>query len=281
MAKNKNVQKYRANARLIREKAGRRIPMALQKRFRAIHRELWRNSAYRSALPTEAAVDGWQILEQVREEGRSVDLEGNWKETPCLITTGEGEELHRIALDLKPKFTVEVGLAMGISTLYLLQAIAKKKCGRLLSMDPFQRSPGFGGVGLMNIRRAGLDGFHLFTERPSQLALPGLLEQGVSADLAFVDGNHLFDYTLLEFFYLDKLLRKDGWIVFHDYRFPSVRACLNFVEANFDYEVIATDEKNLRILRKRSHDERPWWHSIPFEVPQITWTEKEDRELCD
>ncbi len=35
-------------------------------------------------------------------------------------------------------------------------------------------------------------------------------------DFIFIDGWHTFDYTLIDFFYADKLLRKDGIILIDD-----------------------------------------------------------------
>jgi len=41
------------------------------------------------------------------------------------------------------------------------------------------------------------------------------LARGVKIDFAFVDGWHTFDYTLIDFFYIDKILRSGGLVSFH------------------------------------------------------------------
>ena len=43
-------------------------------------------------------------------------------------------------------------------------------------------------------------------EEPDYLALPELVRQQLAPEAAYVDGKHSFEYVLLDFFYLDKLL---------------------------------------------------------------------------
>ncbi|OAI57868.1 hypothetical protein AYO49_06340, partial [Verrucomicrobiaceae bacterium SCGC AG-212-N21] len=212
-------------------------------------------------------------------EGKTIAIDGQPAVAGRFISHGEQQKLHELISQEKPKVAVEIGLANGYSTLSLLQGLSDKKCGTLISIDPFQLVD-FRGAALMNIRRAGLDGFHFWWGKSSLIALPALLESESKIDFAFVDGNHLFDYTLIEFAYLDKLLRKNGLLVFHDYNYPSVRACLNYIEKNYAYTVEGR-EGSLRILRKREDDQRPWYFFKPFDVPQIEWTTLEGRGFCE
>jgi hypothetical protein len=45
-----------------------------------------------------------------------------------------------------------------------------------------------------------------FYHAPSDEVLPRLCAQHERFDFAFIDGNHRFDYVLVDFFYIDKLL---------------------------------------------------------------------------
>jgi Methyltransferase domain len=54
-------------------------------------------------------------------------------------------------------------------------------------------------------------------------ASPGLLEEGIKPDFAFVDGMHTFDYAFTDFFFLDKMLKPGGVIIFDDLGYPSIR----------------------------------------------------------
>ena len=77
---------------------------------------------------------------------------------------------------------------------------------------------------MLNLRRAGLDG-----SPPSRssgvdyLALPQLVGDRQTIQFAYIDGWHTFDYTLLDFFYVDKMLDPGGVVAFNDCALPSVR----------------------------------------------------------
>jgi len=54
---------------------------------------------------------------------------------------------------------------------------------------------------------AGFGAIIDFRAEPSEMLLPRLVEQGVQVDLAFIDGLHRFDQVMVEFFYVNQLLR--------------------------------------------------------------------------
>ena len=278
---NTNLKRYADCAKKLNQRVSERLPKGIFNRLRSAKRKLWwRYSAYRKAKPDGdlraldflATVDG--------KQGACTALDGSAVTVNRFVTVGEQNDLYALITETKPRVAVEIGLANGYSTLAILQGLADKKCGMLLSIDPFQITD-YRGAALMNARRCGLDGYHLWWGENSLLALPKLLEAKARVDFAFIDGNHMFDYTMIEFCYLDKILRKGGIVVFHDYCYPSVRACVNFIERNFPYAVIPNNEKNIRVLKKQEDDTRAWYYFRPFEVPQIEWTTVENRQICD
>src|SRR5258707_2164724 len=253
----------------IRELWKRKLVLARLSRVR-------QSASYRATKPKSGA-NAWTLLHELRETQQATGLDGQYHPTEPFITEGEGNELYRLVLGRRPAFALEIGFFHGYSTLHLLQGLADVGHGRLLSIDPFQYGPLARGAGLMNVRRAGLEKYHLFCPGASQFILPFLCQTGFVVHFAFVDGNHLFDFTLLEFFYIDKMLAPGNPIVFHDYCNPSVYAALQFVEANLPYTVVPSSEKNLRILVKESYDSRPWYYFVPFKVPDLAWTSQENR----
>src|SRR5207248_9459358 len=97
-------------------------------------------------------------------------------------------------------------MGYGIATLTILAAL--KAIGgerKLITIDPFQPEY-FDGVGLENVRRSGLGDLHEFRAEADYLALPDLLRSRGRIQFAYVDGNHRFDYTLMDFFFLNKML---------------------------------------------------------------------------
>jgi hypothetical protein len=57
-------------------------------------------------------------------------------------------------------------------------------------------------------------------EAPSFQVLPKLQADGLRIDFAFIDGCHTFDYAMVDFFYIDKMLRVGGVVVFDDEYYP-------------------------------------------------------------
>jgi len=52
---------------------------------------------------------------------------------------------------------------------------------------------------------------------------------------------HLFDFALVDFFYVDKMLRQGGFVAFHDMWMPSLRKLVSFIVRNRRYERVLTD----------------------------------------
>jgi len=86
----------------------------------------------------------------------------------------------------------------------------------LISIDPNQTGK-WKEVGLFSIESAGLKKYHRCFEDKSYNVMPKLLPaHSKQLDLVFIDGWHTFDYTLVDGFYADLLVRPGGYIVFDD-----------------------------------------------------------------
>ena len=147
------------------------------------------------------------------------------------------EALHQAVRQYRPKTVVEVGLGNGASAVAIASALAGNGGGRLISIDPYQRGQ-FEGRGLEAIVHSGLADYHELIEEPSYLALPALLRRGVKAGFAYIDGWHSFDYVLVDFFFVDKLLAPGGIVGFNDTGFRSVDKVLRFAKRYRKYAEI-------------------------------------------
>ena len=189
------------------------------------------------------------------------------------VTRAEAELLFDLLKDLRPQTTLEVGLGYGFSALVICEAANPR---RHIVIDPHQTHY-WGGKGLSRLREAG----HSieFYESTSFETLPELLKGGCLFDFAFVDGWHTFDYVFVDFFYIDKMLRDGGVIMFDDADWPSIRPVLRYIVTNLDYVVYRTlavenssdpldVEHGLRgtciALQKRSHRARDIFFHQPF-----------------
>jgi len=137
----------------------------------------------------------------------------------------EMDVIRQLLKSIDAKAVLEIGMARGVSSVAILSVLGPD--ARLTSVDPFQLVPsGYGGAGVQAVRAAGFGDRHVLIPEPDYVALPALLREQREFDFIFIDGYHSFDYTMLDFFYADLLLRVGGIVVFHDSnRVPVFRVC--------------------------------------------------------
>jgi predicted O-methyltransferase YrrM len=168
-----------------------------------------------------------------------VDLNGQTRKVTGGVPPEDARVLEEVAALGPVTTSLETGVAFGLSAVAICDSLKRSGVpnARHYGIDPFQHSE-HGGAAIANLRRAGLEEYFELRENTSQLALPKLLEEGVTLDLAFIDGWHTFDYTLLDFFYIDKMLRPGGHVILHDYNLPSKRKVVGYILTHRRYEVV-------------------------------------------
>lgn len=160
--------------------------------------------------------------------GESVPLNSN-------ISMLHAQCLFDLVLREKPKRVLEVGMAFGTSSLAILAALEQNGGeGKLTTIDPVQTKE-WKGCGISAIARAGLAGRHEMIEEFDYVALPKLLARGDMLDFAYIDGWHTFDYTLIDFWYADKMLREQGIVALNDCGWPAVHKAIRFILSHRDY----------------------------------------------
>jgi predicted O-methyltransferase YrrM len=193
---------------------------------------------------------------------------------PGAVNLEQGHLLFYLTRKLRPRITVETGFGFGMSASFILAAHKLNGSGAMhVSIDPHFRY-WTEAVGLHTLERLGLaDSFQLIEDASGRvlprLSLPKPLK---TLRLSFIDGNHLFDFALVDFFYLDRLTEPNGLIVIDDVVSPALRALLNFIAANrSDYRVVRPDARTA-VCQKISKDERAWNHFRPFDAATgIDW----------
>jgi predicted O-methyltransferase YrrM len=179
----------------------------------------------RSTTGIEVTVDTIYERGSVHDDdGNSLDLR------PHSVERAQGEALRDLAVAEGVERTIEVGLALGMSALFLCQALLLRG-GRHVAIDPFQRES-WNGAGLRTLREAGVEDLVEVIEEESQLALPRLVAAGREFDLAFVDGDHRFEGVFLDLYYMTRLVRPGGLVVVDDMWMPAVRTAVAYVERN-------------------------------------------------
>jgi len=168
------------------------------------------------------------ILREAYEKNRIVGEDGAvYEPFPHSLKFEEGSVLYDLIREFDAPVSLETGMAYGVSTLFMCQAVRDQGQGRHISVDPYQDY--WNHIGVENVRRAGFADLHTYYEEKSELQLPALVKEGLELDLAFVDGNHRFEYAFADFFYADRMLREGGYLVLHDYDFGGIRKLVNLI----------------------------------------------------
>lgn len=182
-----------------------------------------------------------EVLAEILKSGEARDGNSVVK-VHSHITEEEGRFLATLIADSKPNATLEIGLAYGVSAMFICDALSASgsRDWHHTVIDPSQHDPrqSWRGIGLANLRKAGYSDRVEFIEKTSQAALPELAAAGRKFDFAFIDGWHTFDHTLVDFFFTDQLLNVGGIVVIDDINMPPVRPVARFIAANRAYRVL-------------------------------------------
>jgi predicted O-methyltransferase YrrM len=187
-----------------------------------------------------------------------------------IISPQQGIWIYDLCLSVKPRSTLEIGMAYGYSTLYFLAAATKNLSGYHTSIDPWQRSY-WHGIGLTHANkhapRWGTENaFHLIEDR-SDRAATDLARANKNYDLIFIDGSHRFDDVLVDFYLYAQLCTIGGHIIFDDMWMSSVQTAVDFIRTNrSDFMEIRSTVSNVTIFQKIGKDQRKWHEFIEFRV---------------
>ena len=201
-----------------------------------------------------------EILQKSIETATVYDAQNQAVSLDSNVAANEGKYLYDLIVNNKLSRTLEVGMAYGISSLYMSQAHQHlmHPSQSHVSIDPFQ-STQWKNIGVQNLKRAGLRDIVDVREEKSFAALPEAVKNGETYQLIFIDGMHLFDYTLLDFFYADLMLEVGGFMVFDDGHMPSVAKVISHVLTNRAYRSISTDlSHRVAVMQKIKDDDRNW-----------------------
>jgi predicted O-methyltransferase YrrM len=189
---------------------------------------------------------------------------------PIAISPAEGELLRDRVIREGAGQTIEVGLGYGVSALFICEGLLTNgdPVARHVAIDPHQTT-GFADCGLQFLEDAGVtDMVHHYTER-SEIVLPRLLSEGRTFDLAFVDGNHRFDWVFVDLVYVGRLVRPGGIVIVDDYQLPAVQRAASFFVTNLGWaieEVSTSEEKHHWVVLRTSAepDKRSFKDYIEF-----------------
>lgn len=178
------------------------------------------------------------ILSTIFSTKKTKDRNGTVRDVNDMISRDEAFALYRMFQKAKAKSSIEIGLAHGVSALVFCQA--HKDAGNITGIhygvDPNQLTT-YNSAAIQAIQKAGYSLILKVLAGPSHLEVPELIKQNIKVDCAFIDGWHTFDYTLVDFFLIDKILKPGGYVAFHDTYGRAKQKVINFILTHRKYEI--------------------------------------------
>ena len=181
------------------------------------------------------------------------------------VTTADGMYLYNLARRVKPRRTLEIGLAEGFSMMYLLAALHENGQGTHVAVDPFETGL-WHGIALQKVKEAGMSRRFQHLPDYSIFALPALKQKRDSFDIIFVDGDHKFDSAFIDFALSDAVCANNCYILLHDLWMPSIAKVAQFIDFNrpdFARRPVPEDV-NIVAFQKVGPDNRTWTHFVNF-----------------
>jgi predicted O-methyltransferase YrrM len=175
---------------------------------------------------TQTVTDGDHVYPATNAQGQ-----------PTYMDRAEAALIQRVIAQARPTTTLEVGMAYGVSTVTICEALATlPHSATHIAIDPHQ-STKWRGIGLHNVRAAGLDGKLRVIEERSEFCLPRLLHEGTAIQVALIDGLHIFEQCALELYYIDRMLPVGGVVIFDDVDWPPIRRVVRMALSYGTYQV--------------------------------------------
>ena len=178
------------------------------------------------------------LLEKIRAARRKLATDGPIRVRSAgdfervSLGMSDGDVLRDLLLAEKAHTVIEIGLAYGSSALAIAEALVSNGSvqRRHLIIDAYQNR--FYGSGWSAIVEADITDLCLLFEERSQIVLPRLLSDRFLADVAFVDGSHIFHNVFVDLFYLRELVRPNGLVILDDCSYPSVATAVRYFQVN-------------------------------------------------
>jgi predicted O-methyltransferase YrrM len=184
------------------------------------------------------------LLDRIYQTREVVDRDSVRHKLHSEITPDEGKLMASLIREHHFNRTLEVGCAYGLSSLFICGALAEQPSPQHTMLDPGQFTY-WKGIGMHHLEQAGYTHFVELIEKPSEVALPEMLEQQRTFQFALIDGFHTFDHVLLDFFFVNRLLEDGGIVVMDDLQLPGIKKVARYIANYPNYKVVATAKRSI------------------------------------
>lgn len=174
------------------------------------------------------------LLSNILETGQITRPDGETIRLHSNLPQFEGELLQQWMQTHGCSKVIEVGLAHGVSALFIAEVLARQTGSIHYIIDPNQYSE-FDGMGIHHLTCAGYIEQTLFYPLGSEIALPQMHASGIRCDLAFIDGCHTIECVQNDFKFCDLMLEPGGLLIFDDVQLESVQRVIGQLTATNNY----------------------------------------------
>ena len=194
--------------------------------------------------------------------GKCLNLQGEEVSIyPHSVSSSIGLELQKLMECVKPKVCLEVGCANGVSAMFICEKLKSLDGKKHVIIDPGQFTrwedrEGFHWTGLLNLEKCGFLSMVEFYPMKSQTILPRLLDEKLKVDFAFIDGFHIFEQVMIEFYYIAKMVTIGGYVVLDDAHFPAIQQAVRYIDTLPHFQRVHCENKRLAAFCKKEEDSR-------------------------
>jgi|SRR5690242_3398888 len=153
----------------------------------------------------------------------------------------QGLFIQKIYDTIKPERSLEIGFAMGISTMFILEKCREYKRNNKchIVIEPYSWGP----AAMFNITKEGLDKYVDLRNELSDRILPQMYLDNERIQMAYVDTTKVFDTVLQDFYFIDKILDVGGVIIIDDATCGGVGTVVRFINTLPHYQVMERFQK--------------------------------------
>lgn len=163
----------------------------------------------------------------------------------------QGEFLQAMFDLVKPKKSLEVGFAYGISTLFILekhrQNNSNDQCHIVIEPDDY-----WGSAAVHNIGKEGLTKYLEIKKDYSDRILTALFLQNHRIQFSYIDTTKRFDIVMQDFYFIDKMTDVGGIVILDDCGggWPGIQRVARYVSTLPHYKLIGTHDEKKQSLKR-------------------------------
>ena len=177
-----------------------------------------------------------KTVKEIFETNIIVDDKGERIRVHSHTPLEQGLFLQKIFDVINPKKSLEVGLAYGISTLFILEKHRDIKSSDRahIVIEPFP----WGQTAIYNIQKEGLMNYVDIRNDLSDVIIPTLYLAKERIQFAYVDTTKLFDVVMQDFYFIDKILDVGGVIIIDDCDTGGINKVARFINGLPHYSIM-------------------------------------------